>query len=101
MTYGRPCEQAAEIPTVLRHSGWCLSFSSSSECWTFQYRDRYAQCQTVQGTVKTSQVQFLCEVGRARRCATTGAGDGPDSTKNRDGAAVAVCRRGRRHLVVA
>ena len=43
--------------------------------------DRYAQCLTVQGTVKTSQVQFSCEVGRARRCATTGAGDGPDSTE--------------------
>ena len=27
----------------------------------------------------TPQVQFLGEVGRARRCATTGAEDGPDS----------------------
>ena len=46
------------------------------------HRDRYAQCQTVQGTVKTSQVQFLGEVGRARCCA-------------RGGASVAVYRRGR------
>ena len=40
------------------------------------------------GTVKTSQVQFLGDVGRARRCATKGAGDGPDSADNRVGAAV-------------
>ena len=43
-------------------SSWCLSFSSSSECWTFQvcHRDGYA-------------VQSLGWLLRARCCATTGA----------------------------
>ena len=43
-------------------------------------------------------MQFLGVVGRARRCATTCAGDGPDSADNRGGAAVAGFRRGRRHF---
>ena len=61
LTCGRPCLHAAQASSISSTSStsWCLRFSS--ECWTLQLRcrERYAQCQTVQETVKTSQVPFL------------------------------------------
>ena len=35
-------------------------------------------------TVKILQCSSLARCGRARRCATTGAGDGPDYAENRE-----------------
>ena len=101
MTCGGLCEHAAQVSAVprVRHPGASDSVhrQSAGHVSSATVTGAHSANQTVQKTVEIPQVQ-VGEVGRARRCATTGARNGPDSVDNRGGAAVAVYRRGRRHF---